>query len=474
MALVVALPVAFVATLVRLPAVDPEVEIPIQHFYVVTTVAATAFGISIFLTFQALKIQHYKLVLLAVGFMTMGGLFTVHALATPGVLLPYSEPYGPASASVVGISAFLSVLLPATLFAVAYTPALSFYERRMPFWPVGGLALFLLAGIFVFAVIALSDTAVIDGLPVSGRPTAYLLAVVGIVCLIFAGYRQLGSPRVALPLQTGLGLAFPLLAVALGIQVLAPPWTLAWWTYHFLMLAAVSLAVGAMILEHRSTGSFRTILEAALDLQVRADLEIEQVSELAALGAAIEARDRNTRGHTARVADLTVAIAREMGLPNRRLRMLARAALLHDIGKLETPDHILLKSGPLTDQEWIEMRRHPEAGVRILRQIGGFDEELEVVWAHHEHLDGSGYPRGLRGDEIPLGARILSVADVYDSLASDRPYRAGLMEGEIKKLLKEAEGSHLDPKPLSVLLSLLARRPADDRRRVPRAEPLAD
>jgi putative nucleotidyltransferase with HDIG domain len=149
--------------------------------------------------------------------------------------------------------------------------------------------------------------------------------------------------------------------------------------------------------------------------------------------------------------------------------MLARAALLHDIGKLETPDRILRKAGPLDDSEWVEMRKHPEVGARILRRLRKFDEEIEVVLSHHERLDGSGYPRGLVGDQIPDGARILAVADTYDSLVSDRPYRAGLPQNQAVQIIRNETGTHLDPVAVQTLFALLSARPADDRRRVPRA-----
>jgi putative nucleotidyltransferase with HDIG domain len=467
---VVGVPVLVLAVLLNVHGLNPEIEIPTEHFYVVTFVAVVALSISVFLAIEALKIQRYKLVLLSVGFMTMGGLFTIHGLATPGVLLPVTEDYTPATISVVGVSAFLSILLPALLFAVAYSPLLDIFERHLPFWPVGGLIVFTISAIFVFGFIALAQSSLISYLPLTSRPLAYGLALLGAGCLGFASIQQLRSPSLSLPLQTGLGFSFAILAVAEGAMILAPAWTLAWWSYHFLMLTAVVIATGAIAIERRNSNSFRTILEAALDLQVRADVEIEQVAEVAALAAAIEAKDRNTRGHTSRVADLTVAIAREMGMPNRRLQMLARAALLHDIGKLETPDRILRKAGPLDDSEWIEMRKHPEIGARILRRLHKFDEEIEVVLSHHERLDGSGYPRGLVGDQIPDGARILAVADTYDSLVSDRPYRAGLPQDQAVQIIRNETRTHLDPVAVETLFALLSARPADDRRRVPRAK----
>jgi len=175
-------------------------------------------------------------------------------------------------------------------------------------------------------------------------PVSYVLAAVSTAWLLFAGAHQWRAFwRERLPLQGALATAFPLLGLAQMAMLLAPAWTPAWWEYHGLMLVAVVLALRALAVEHVRGRSLRFILEAALDLQVRAELEIDRVEEIAVLAAAIEAKDRDTRGHTARVAELTVVIARELGLPSPALRSLARAGVLHDIGKLQIPDEILTK-----------------------------------------------------------------------------------------------------------------------------------
>jgi len=161
------------------------------------------------------------------------------------------------------------------------------------------------------------------------------------------------------------------------------------------------------------------------------------------LAAAVEARDENTRGHNLRVAELAVKIGRAMELPNDTLRTLARAGLLHDVGKIGIPDSILSKPGPLDPQEWVVIKRHPELGQAILSRVDRLRREAEIVIAHHERLDGSGYPRGLRGDQIPLEARILAVADTYDVLVSDRPYRKAFDKERGFRILREECGTHL-------------------------------
>ncbi|MEA2683352.1 MAG: hypothetical protein QOK05_1680 [Chloroflexota bacterium] len=458
------------ATLLAFPAIDLQVVVPIEHFWVVSAVALLALLVAVMLAFSAAQLQHYKLLLLSVGFMTMAGLFTIHGLATPGVIASATGEYATAATqSVVGVAGFLSLVVPAVFFALAYLPLLALYERRLPFWPAGALVLVALAAVGVFGVLAFASEEAIAELPLVSKPVIYATAAFGIACLLFAGYEQLMSYRVSrLRLQGSLALAFPLLACALLAQLVTTPWTLAWWEYHLLMLVAVGLAFISLLRERRRGNSYRTILEAALDLQVRAEIEMEHVAEISALAAAIEAKDRDTKGHTIRVAELTVLIARELGQPAPALRYLARAGLLHDIGKLHIPDSILLKPGPLDDEEWVTMKKHPEMGLDILQRMGKFEKESEVVIAHHERIDGSGYPRGLKGDEIPTGARILAVADTYDVLVSDRPYRKARTRAEAMKILDEESGPHLWTPAVEALQKLLARQPEDDRRNTPR------
>jgi len=443
--------------------------LPVAHFYVVSGTAAVAFVISTLLAGAAVQAQHYKLLLLALGFMSMGGLFMVHGLATPGILTPAGEYSNPSVHSLTGTAGYLSLAIPSGFFAIGYSPLLRLYERRLPFWPAGGLLVVVLAGLVVFAALGFADNQALAELPLTQPPFLYGLGAVSAVLMLFAGRQQwLAYTREQLALQWALAMAFPLLALAQVAMVLAAPWSAGWWEYHVLMAVAVALALRTLALERVRGRSMRAILEAALDLEVRADIELEHVREIAALAAAIEAKDRNTRGHTARVADLTVNIARELNFPAPQLRYLARAGLLHDIGKLEIPDSILTKAGPLTDEEWVLMKRHPQMGVDILGRLGRFESEAEVVLHHHEREDGSGYPAGLAGSAIPLGARILAVADTYDVLVSDRPYRQARSPEEAVRILIEERERHLYAPAVDALLKLLETQIRDDRRKVPR------
>jgi putative nucleotidyltransferase with HDIG domain len=465
---------ATLATILLVPGLNPAQVLPAPHFYTVTTVAAIAFAISLLLSVTAVQAQHYKLLLLALGFMTMAGLFAVHGLATPGVLLPLSDEYAnPSIHSLAATSGYLSLAIPALFFAIAYTPLLGLYERRLPFWPAGGLIVLVSVALLAFGIFGFSQTDIVLALPLTVAPGSYLLAAGSIACLVFAGAQQWrGYSRERLPLQGALAMAFPMLGLAQMAMVLAPAWTPAWWEYHVLMLVAVGVALRALAVERVRGRSLRFILEAALDLQVKAELEIDRVEEIAVLAAAIEAKDRDTRGHTARVAELTVLIARELGLPSPALRSLARAGLLHDIGKLQISDELLNKPGPLTDEEWLMMKQHPQMGVDILVRLGKFEDEAQIVLSHHERIDGSGYPGGLRAGAIPLGARILSVADTYDVLVSDRPYRKARTREEAMLILREESGHHLYAPAVNALFNILSSQDSSDRRRVPRVRSL--
>jgi HD-GYP domain-containing protein (c-di-GMP phosphodiesterase class II) len=179
---------------------------------------------------------------------------------------------------------------------------------------------------------------------------------------------------------------------------------------------------------------------------------------IAALVAAVEVKDRETQGHNRRVAQMCVQIGRQLGMSATELRVLARSGLLHDVGKLGIPDAILEKQGPLDESESAVMKAHPEIGVSILRRGGHFNRELLGVLYHHERMDGSGYPHSLMAEAIPIEARIVAVADTYDVLTTDRPYRHACAEAEARRVLQEEAGTHLDQRVVAALMRVLDRQ----------------
>lgn len=175
---------------------------------------------------------------------------------------------------------------------------------------------------------------------------------------------------------------------------------------------------------------------------------------LSALAMAVEARDTYSRGHLDRVGQICVSIARHMGLPMETVANLRDGAKIHDVGKIGVPDDVLSKPAPLTEQEWVMMRRHPEIGESIIKPISSLQPLCDLVRHHHEKLDGSGYPDGLKGDEISLSARILAVADIYDALTTDRPYRKGMTHAEAMGIMRSMEDK-IDGSVITVLEEII-------------------
>src|SRR5579863_8637597 len=187
---------------------------------------------------------------------------------------------------------------------------------------------------------------------------------------------------------------------------------------------------------------------------------------LEALGDALDLKDSETEGHSKRVTAFTIAIARAMGLSGERIRVLARGAFLHDIGKMAIPDAILRKPGVLTPEETAVMREHCFQGYQMLRKIPFLSEAAEIVYAHQERYDGTGYPRGLKGNEIPLGARIFSVADTLDAITSDRPYRPAQTLTAAREEIKKWAGRQFDPEVVRIFLSMPEHIWGDLRKRI--------
>jgi PAS domain S-box-containing protein len=212
---------------------------------------------------------------------------------------------------------------------------------------------------------------------------------------------------------------------------------------EFLAQLAVQAAIA---IEHATL--FRNLQRSHAELIAAYDATIEGWSR------AMDLRDKESEGHTQRVAAITLDLARALDLDDESLVQIRRGALLHDMGKLGVPDGILLKPGPLTEEEWVLMKKHPGFAQDLFGGIRFLERALEIPRCHHEKWDGSGYPRGLKGDEIPLSARIFAVVDVFDALTSDRPYRSAWTKGAALEHIQSHSGSHFDPAVVEVFMKL--------------------
>ena len=193
---------------------------------------------------------------------------------------------------------------------------------------------------------------------------------------------------------------------------------------------------------------FDDLQRSNVDLSLAYDATIEGWSR------AMDLRDKETEGHTQRVTELTERLARATGIGEAEMAHIGRGALLHDIGKIGVPDHILLKPDTLTDEEWVIMRQHPQFALEMLAPIAYLRPALDIPYCHHEKWDGTGYPRGLKGEQIPLSARLFAVVDVWDALRSDRPYRPGWPEAKVLDHIRSLSGTHFAPKAVDLMLRL--------------------
>jgi putative nucleotidyltransferase with HDIG domain/PAS domain S-box-containing protein len=211
--------------------------------------------------------------------------------------------------------------------------------------------------------------------------------------------------------------------------------------------------------EHKDT--WERVMVSILDItklkQAEEELAVAYDTTLEGWARALELRDKETEGHSRRVTKATMIIARELGFKENELVDIRRGTILHDIGKMAIPDEILRKSGPLTPEEKKIVERHPQVAYDLLKDIPHLKNAIDIPYCHHEKWDGSGYPRRLKGEEIPFTARIFSIVDVWDALSSDRPYRSAWNKNRIIEYLQSESGRHFDPNIVIKFIELAGR-----------------
>ncbi|MEW5829946.1 MAG: HD-GYP domain-containing protein, partial [Chloroflexota bacterium] len=196
------------------------------------------------------------------------------------------------------------------------------------------------------------------------------------------------------------------------------------------------------------------------DLEKRVGERTKELAEaydttLEGWAKALELRDKETEGHSRRVTAMTLTLARALGINSDELDNIRRGAILHDIGKMGIPDEILRKEGSLTDEEWTIIYKHPVTAYNLLQPIKYLNGALDIPYCHHEKWDGSGYPRGLKGEDIPLAARIFTIADVWDALLSDRPYNKAWEKDRAIAYMQKKAGENFDPRLVAIFLGLV-------------------
>jgi HD-GYP domain-containing protein (c-di-GMP phosphodiesterase class II) len=437
-----AAPAVLVASLGR----DMVMPAPIVHFLAVVAAAGITAAAAFALSRAGWAAQDGRAMLLGTAFSTMTALLAVHGLSTPGVLI---GPNG-----LIAFAGGLSIPTGTAILALTALPTLRRTRRVKPLLALqAGLATLVIA----LATTGLLFPQLVPKVPTAGSNAAYGLLCVGLffcAVLVHRATRTFWLSRRPADLLVAVGCVW--LGVALVAQLVIGPMTLGYYVGHGLELASVGMIAIPAARDIARVGASRPLVGDLTATDLVASEEAFLGPRVRALMVRLGQRDWSTEEHTRRVAILAAQVGEELKLPATTRRHLAVGGLLHDIGKLSVPLEILRKPAGLTDEEYREIKRHPEAGRRLLEELGGFSPTvLDLVSDHHERLDGRGYPRGMTDEELPLHTRILTVCDVYDALVSDRVYRAAWTPERAFDLLREDTGSAFDERCVDALAKVV-------------------
>jgi putative nucleotidyltransferase with HDIG domain len=416
------------------------------HLLVMAVGAAIAGVASAALMVRGVATRDGRAVVSGGAFAAMTALLIVHGLATPGVLL---GPNG-----LVGLAGGLALPVGGGLLTLAAVPKVRRARNMVPLASALGALVAVIAIVGTAGLIAPKH---IPRVPQPGAPSAWILLAVGVA--FFLAIAQRATRTYALtrrPSDLVVVIGIVWLGVALFPALLLTPGSWGWWMGHVLEFLGIALVGVPLAIDVRRGRPSRPAIGDLPAAALLADAEGFLGGEVHALLARLARQDRSTEEHTRRVAASAVAIGEELGLPAGRLRELALAGILHDVGKLSVPREILTRAGRLTDEEMDVIRRHPAWGEELLAELGYPARIRRWVRGHHERLDGSGYPDGLDDANLDLETRILAVADVYDALVSPRVYRAAWNRADALDLLREGAGATFDPLCVAALEGLVA------------------
>jgi len=450
--LILIVPAAVLGALLASPGLDAVWMAPAFHFWVVSGASLMAAAICALLIESVRSVRETRIMYLALSFMALGTLFSVHGLTTPGQL--YNEVY-----AVLKASPWASTFVGA-LFAVMSTISVrglgdEHASRRLSTW-VFALATACFAA---FIAVSLAFPTWLAWMPTADQTFRYGLTAVIVGMLCFAAWRYYQSYQLArLGPQLAMVAGLIFLAEAQLALGLGRVYQYSWWEYHFLFLLAFGTILIGWIWEYRRSNGLEAIAEALVMRDAMAQLNRGRDQSLVRLADEIESFDIATFGHVGRVAAYAYVIGKELGLPPTTLRRLVLGAQMHDIGKIGLPLGLLMKPGKLTEAEFDRMKTHTVKGWDIAQQVKALRDMGSIIRHHHERFDGAGYPDGLPGEEIPLESRIISAADTFDAVTSERPYRGAMSVEEAKTELRRVAGSQLDPRCVEALLNVLERR----------------
>jgi HD-GYP domain-containing protein (c-di-GMP phosphodiesterase class II) len=419
----------------------------VVHLVVVGTAALLAAGAALTMSVCAAKFSDARAVLLGLAFSVMAVFLLVHALATPGVLI--------ANNGVVQVAGALNLPVGGLILAASGLPVLRGREQIRILLRIEVLAV---AGLVVVGALALVNATHISAVPAPSSLAAEAIFAVTVGPLVLLCWRS--AHTFLLTRRTSDLLVATGVVWLVGAQYGLLNFTMmdaGFWAAHVLEAGGIALVGIPAALDLRYGIASRPLVG-----DLRADDLVGHEDgflggRVRALLVRLAEKDPSTEGHTRRVATLAVQIGEQLGLKEGRLRQLALGGLLHDIGKLSVPNEILCKPSKLSEQEFAEIQRHPEAGRELLKELGGFSPlVLQLVESHHERLDAAGYPNRVAAATLPLEVRVLTVADVYDALTADRVYRQAWSKERALALLHEETGKAFDHACVAALEAVLA------------------
>ena len=451
------------------PSLDNLVIVPTEHFLIVSAACLVALGMAVVLSCAAVRTREPRTFFLAATYLMIAAPFSVHGLMTPGQMFSMHGVHNSLT-----VSALLSLLLGAIAIMLASLPVPAAIDRfiRDQFGP-------LMVALVLFSVgyilLCITIPAALDWVPTGQEPvgmrTAFglerrtigqlvrYLATFGgmLMCGVAAArfYRSFATTRSFA--TAAVAISAVLIGESLFIQTFGEVWHLSWWLYHGILLVAVVLPMATFAQLYRRGNSLVEITDSLLLHETLAKIEYSFPDAIEGLIATVEHRDPYLKGHMRRVCELAVAIADQLRVPDTAIRAASYAALLHDIGKLGMPQTILHKPGRLTDDEFAVLKEHPARGFSLVAGIESLRFAAPAIRWHHERLDGTGYPDGLAGGAVPLEARIIAVADVWDALTSDRVYRKAMAHADAQAILLEERGLKLDADCVDALMAVLDR-----------------
>jgi HD-GYP domain-containing protein (c-di-GMP phosphodiesterase class II) len=421
------------------------------HFYGVGVSALVAMVAAIALTTAGARAGDARTVVVGGGFSVMAALLAVHGLVTPGVLV---GPNG-----VIALTGAATLPIGAAVLALS---GLQQFNSPRSIRRVIALEAVLAAAILSLTLVGVLVPRVVPPVPAARSPAALLLLAIGLVLFAALAVRAANTfllTRRVTDLAVVFGLV--LLGSALYGALVLTFMDLGWWLGHLFEVVGIAVVGASVVFDlHRGRRS-RPLAGDLRAVEIVASEEAYLGARVRALMIRLAEKDTSTEEHTRRVAALSVEVGERLGLSAGRLRSLAIGGLLHDMGKLSVPDAILQKPGALDEDEFAQIKLHPQRGRELLNELGGFDETVQrLVLDHHERLDGRGYPRGLDGKDLDLETRILALCDVYDALVSPRVYRPAWTVDEALALIRSETGTAFDPQCVDALLEILGQNVA--------------